>query len=462
MKRTMGTFVLPRLAEFLLSRPRRDPGAVRAMADQQLRRIIAYAYQHVPLYHELFTAHGIDPRDIRTQRDLARLPMTGKNIIVDAGEAALSREAAGKPLDTMQTSGTSGRAIVVRRTRQEMAVMRRAYVRPLFLAGARPRHRFVSMASTWLRSKRGAILRWTTPMRHLLPLDDLDKQIATLESFRPYGLVGQTGGIYLLARELQRRGRTIPLRYVGPTGATLMPTMAQTMRQAFGVAPCDLYGSIELGPITWQCRKANYHIDADRIIVEIVDDDGNPTPPGQVGHVVCTELYSYTMPFIRYRLLDIAAMSTRTCSCGCRFPLMEPVQGRVNDFLPTPRGDLVSPHFFFHIFDGVGRNPVKEWRIRQDRVDEIIYEYVPEESFNPTALQRGMELIRRRFGPTSRVQAVQVDALPISPAGKRNCIISQLRPTSLALERPWLSAIDEAMATDPNATDTWEADACPS
>ena len=56
--------------------------------------------------------------------------------------------------------------------------------------------------------------------RFLEPLMPVDEQIAAMRDFAPEALVGQTGGIYLLARELLRRGETYPLRWVVPTGAS--------------------------------------------------------------------------------------------------------------------------------------------------------------------------------------------------------------------------------------------------
>ena len=60
----------------------------------------------------------------------------------------------------------------------------------------------------------------------------------------------------------------------------------------------------------WQCpRRSGYHINADVLEVEIVS-----------GEVVVTHFGMRTMPFIRYRLGDLAALSEKSCSCGRRLP----------------------------------------------------------------------------------------------------------------------------------------------
>lgn len=433
----MTHYDLPKLLSLFFLNPRKAPSRLAKQNERQLGVLLRHAYENVPFYRELWDEAGVGPDDIRTLADLPKLPMVDKERIVAAGETAIDRRLDPASLDKMSTSGTSGRAITMRRTTREMRLVRRTYLRSLFLNGARPWHHSVTMASTWLSNKKGTFIRLFAKTRHIYPKDTIDQQLQTLGEFDARNLMGQTGGLYLLAREIVRRGETFPLKLLAPTGATLMPQMRQAMRDAFQTEPRDLYGAVELGAVSWQCKKGNYHVDADRMLVEIVDTDGNPVPTGETGQVVCTTLHGYSLPLIRYRLRDVASLSTETCDCGIRFPLMNPVQGRINDFLPTPSGELVSPHYLYHIFDHVGGSPVKEWRIIQHAPDRLTYEYVPEDDFNAAALEGGMDVIRERFGPGVTVVAREVESVPMTPNGKRTCIVSELDPESVGGMRPW-------------------------
>lgn len=428
----------PGLLELFFVSRRRPPALVAAQADQRLRFLVRHAYEHIPFYREHWRSAGFHPRDFRDHTDLPRIPPVDKELLVEAGDAVLDPRVPRQRFNLMTTSGTSGRAIRIARTISELRVTRRAILRTFVHAGLRPWHRVVTVASPWLHTRKGMVMNAIAKVRHLFPLLPLDEQIATLDRFQPLGVIGQTGGIYLLARELLRRGRTLPMRAVLPTGATLMDEMRQTIALAFAVEPRDMYGAIEVGPISMQCSHGNYHIDADRLAVEIVAPDGRPVPPGVPGQVVCTALHAHAMPFIRYRLLDIAALRTDTCGCGVRFPLMTAVQGRINDFLPTPNGELVSPHFFFHLFDHAERNPVRNWRLTQHSRVHLSYEYEPESGACPEEFERGMTLIRQRFGPACRLDVQAVPHIPLTEAGKRRCIISKLRPTHAGLERAWI------------------------
>lgn len=444
----MSDLNLPSITDIFWKNPRRSRDELRDRADNQLRRLLIHTAEHVPLYRDLWKKHGFDPCALRSVDDLRHAPMVDKNIIVDAADRAIDQRRVNETLDTMSTSGTSGRAITIRRIPSEMRLTRRSYLRSLLYVGGRPWHRAVTMASTWLAKKKGFVMSLIARARYIHPTTPIDEQIHILKEFRAQYLIGQTGGLYLLARELLRRGEPFPLRIVAPTGATLMPEMRSTMREAFSAEPRDLYGAVELGTVSWQCRHGNYHLDADRMIVEIVDEAGIPVPIGHTGQVVCTGLYNYTMPLIRYKLLDVAFLRPETCPCGISFPLMGEVHGRINDFLPTPRGDLVSPHYLYHIFDHAGGSPVKEWRIIQHAINELTYEYVPEDNFNPRSLEIGMEAIRERFGPGTRVTAVRVDSVPMTPNGKRTCIVSLLKPGEQPGMRPWDAKAAAGMSSD--------------
>ncbi|MFQ5412339.1 MAG: hypothetical protein ACE5EC_08565, partial [Phycisphaerae bacterium] len=215
----MPDYPFPSLARLLLVNPRRSWASLRRESDRRLRGMIRHAYEQVPFYRDWWRGAGLRPDDVRGSDDLPAIPMVDKDLVVDAGDAILDRRADRDALDEMSTSGTSGRAITLRRITKELRVVRRSYLRSLLYVGARPWHRTVTMASGWLHSKRGAIIRRIAKTRHIFPSDTIDAQLAALRDFRAEGLIGQTGGLYLLARELLRRGETFPLRFLAPTGA---------------------------------------------------------------------------------------------------------------------------------------------------------------------------------------------------------------------------------------------------
>ena len=75
--------------------------------------------------------------------------------------------------------------------------------------------------------------------------------------------------------------------------------------RTFGVAVADNYGSTEAF-LAWACPAGSYHINAEHVIVEVVDDAGNPARPGAPGRVLVTTLQNRIMPLVRYEIGDYA------------------------------------------------------------------------------------------------------------------------------------------------------------
>ncbi|MBK8271180.1 MAG: hypothetical protein IPK83_23845 [Planctomycetes bacterium] len=74
----MNEFVFPSIGEIFWTNPRRSADETRERADEQLRRLLAHAARHVPLYRDLWKRHGFDPRSAKSVDDLRHAPMVDK------------------------------------------------------------------------------------------------------------------------------------------------------------------------------------------------------------------------------------------------------------------------------------------------------------------------------------------------------------------------------------------------
>ncbi len=50
--------------------------------------------------------------------------------------------------------------------------------------------------------------------------------------------------------------------------------------------------------------------------MEIVDEQGAPTPAGEMGRVLVTTLQNNLMPLVRYEIGDYAVAGVEQCRCG--------------------------------------------------------------------------------------------------------------------------------------------------
>jgi phenylacetate-coenzyme A ligase PaaK-like adenylate-forming protein len=85
--------------------------------------------------------------------------------------------------------------------------------------------------------------------------------------------------------------------------------------------------------IAFSCPRGALHVNADWVMLEPVDRDYRPTPPGERSHtVLLTNLANRVQPIIRYDLGDSITASERACRCGSALPVIR-AEGRRDDVL---------------------------------------------------------------------------------------------------------------------------------
>jgi phenylacetate-coenzyme A ligase PaaK-like adenylate-forming protein len=159
------------------------------------------------------------------------------------------------------------------------------------------------------------------------------EMVRELNAFQPTTLTGYASALGLLA-EAQQAGRlNIAPRMVVNTAEALRTEDRRTIQSVFGCQVRDIYSSAEVGVITYECRYGARHINADSIIVETVDEQYQPLPPGQAaGNVLVTSLTKRVMPIIRYELRDQVTILPGQCRCGLHLPMIT-FQGRTDHTL---------------------------------------------------------------------------------------------------------------------------------
>jgi phenylacetate-coenzyme A ligase PaaK-like adenylate-forming protein len=173
------------------------------------------------------------------------------------------------------------------------------------------------------------------------PLPEL---VAQLNNFRPAILAGYAGIVAMLAREQEAGRLKIRPALVMP-GSEALPLGEETrIAKAFGSKVGMTYVATECLGIASSCRKGWLHLNSNFAIVEPVDADYRPTPPGEQSHtVLITNLANRIQPILRYDLSDSLWVRPDPCECGNPLPAVR-VQGRTSDLLrfATASGDDVA------------------------------------------------------------------------------------------------------------------------
>ncbi|WP_400160388.1 phenylacetate--CoA ligase family protein [Arthrobacter sp. BPSS-3] len=261
------------------------------------------------------------------------------------------------------TAGTTGRRGTFVWNRSEWGTILASYARANDWAGisAGPT-RPVKMAlvssrvPTHQSAVVGASLRsGLVPTLRLDVTAPMDETVAALNRFQPRILVGYASALKPLAGE-QAAGRLrISPEGVMSASEVLSPHTASELEEAWGSAPFDVYAATETAGIASPCTYRNRHVYEDLLIIEPVDQAGNPVPPGTTAaKFLVTVLFSRTLPLIRYEMSDTVRLGGRGCPCGRSFTVLEDIEGRIEDVLQLPgkAGTVnVHPIVFHHVLD---------------------------------------------------------------------------------------------------------------
>ncbi len=172
-------------------------------------------------------------------------------------------------------------------------------------------------------------------------------------------------------------------------------------------------------------RHVGLHLSFEHLVVEVLDEDGKPTPDGEEGNVVITDLYNYGMPFIRYANGDRAVAGFSRCSCGRGLPLIKPILGRTLDVLSTPDGRRLPGEIFPHLMKDFAA--VKRFQVIQDEPDHVELRVVVGPGWGESDEHAVTSMIRKALGPEMRFDLARVDDIPLTGVGKLRVVVNKCR-----------------------------------
>lgn len=313
-----------------------DADALKALQDEKLRRLIRHAYRDVPYYRHRMRQRKLRPEDVRGLDDLSKLPRLERaslreHLYFDI----LSEHHDKRQIFEQRASGWQGEPLGVFVDRVQLERRAAAALRARGWAGhrfGRPRLLLWNEALGRARDKADA---WLADV-HRHPIDVVDAAavndlVARASRLRPAVIEGPSETLVALARFMLRHGPCITgcVDALLVSGHSLSDDGRGAIRRAFGGEVYDAYGTAELGEIAHECRAHDgLHLASERVIVELLDPQGDPVRVGQRGEIVVTDLDNKCLPLIRYRTGDYARALDGACGCGLALPRIAQIEGR--------------------------------------------------------------------------------------------------------------------------------------
>ncbi|MCW5954574.1 MAG: phenylacetate--CoA ligase family protein, partial [Propionibacteriaceae bacterium] len=184
----------------------------------------------------------------------------------------------------------------------------------------------------------------------------------------------------------------------------------------WGVPLIDLYSTRESGYVALQCPEHDhYHIQAEGMLVEVIDGAGKPCPPGASGSVVVTTLHNFAFPLIRYALGDVAEVG-EPCACGRGLPVLRRILGRSRNLMKFPDGSSRWPVFGIPHFLSIA--PIRQFQFVQRSLEELEIRLAVERPLTPQEQQRFGEHVIAQLRHPFRLSWVYLQEIPRQASGK--------------------------------------------
>ena len=428
-----------------------------------LRSLREYAYAHSPFYQQFH--HGL------TDAPLHELPVLTKAMLMEhfdelVTDRAIRLEEVKTHMRNLTgderflgrywvnaTSGSSGHPGIFLFNRAEWITVMASFARAREWGGVKVnltrRVKTATVASTTpfhMSTRVNATLHsWWMPEIRLAASEPKDSIVERLNAWQPEVLIAYASMARILADEQLAGHLQITPRAVFTSSEVLTEETRRRIVQAWGERLFNQYAATESGSLAAECdHHRGMHLMEDLVIIEVVDQDNRPVPPGVYGDkLLITVLGSRTQPLIRYELSDSVRLSPDPCPSGHPFALIDAIQGGVEDVLSFrgAAGGVVHVHplVFSRIMDTL---PVSGWQVIQEAgVLRVLLSGVRGEVEDETLAATSRQALAEQGANVPRVEVQRVPAIPKTAAGKAPLITSNLSSSS-----PLSDALDSGVS----------------
>ncbi len=400
------------------------PEVLAAHQREQLALLLGHAARTVPLYGKRLrpVLRHLSGNDWQAAfRDLP--PLTRADLqSADGAIESTDLPADHLPTEVVESSGSTGMPVRVLATRVSSLFFHAANLRYHLWHGRNFRARVAGITRPAAPSRGNRPARWVPgypsgPMYRYDVTRPVAEQFEWLQKLNPDYLLTYPVNLRALIELSRETGQRLPrLRQVSTMGEPLDPEVRLACREAWGIPVSDAYSAMETGMIALQCPgHEHYLVQAENIMVEILDVSGRPCVPGTVGRIVITDLHNFATPLIRYEVGDYGEAGGPS-PCGRGLPTITRVLGRTRNMLKLPDGEQLWPVFSTVLGEAVP--DMKQAQLVQRDADSVDLMLVVRRPLSADEEQAACRAVEGALRDSLSVRLVYAEEIPRSPTGK--------------------------------------------
>ncbi len=321
---------------------------------KRLKKTVHRVYDNVPFYKKKFKELNITPSDIKTLKDITKLPFTTKNDLRDNAPFGMMTTNLDNCIEMHASSGTTGIPVTSCYTKKDMDVWSEVMARCLGMSGLSKKDIFQNpipygtftgaFGFHYGAQKVGAMV---------IPSGkgQSERQLNLMKYYSTTFVSGVASYILRLSQVAKEIGidpkKDLKVRN-GLFGAEMFTKgLKKRIEDTWDMDVHDIYGLTEMcGPgVSTDCNEHDgLHLWEDHFLIEIIDPITlEPVESEEEGEIVLTTLTKEGMPLLRYRTRDISKIyDKKTCECGRTHVKHTPIKARSDDMLII-RGTNIYP-----------------------------------------------------------------------------------------------------------------------
>ena len=405
----------------------------KELADLQLKGLkwtVNHAYRGSTFHRKRLEEAGVAPKDIRTLKDLQKLPFTTSKDLQEGYPFPLLSVPFEKVVRIHASSGTTGKRKVLAYTQKDINDWAHFFARCYEMAGLTHEDR-VQIAVGYGVWTAGVGFQLGCERFGALTIPagpgNLDMQCQFLVDFQTTAMCCTASMGLLMAEEVHKRGikDQIHLKKMIFGSERSSDAMRNRIKEILNLEHLfDIPGMTELyGPGTGlDCiYHTGIHYWADYYILEILDPETlQPVPEGEIGEMVVTTLRKEAAPLIRYRTRDLTRFIPGKCPCGSVLPRHDRLLGRSDDMIIF-RAVNIYPGQVDHILSGIP-GIGSEYQIILDRKEDgkdymsikVERDQSVDREKDPELSRKVGEEVKKQILVSASVEIVDYGALPRS------------------------------------------------
>ena len=327
---------------------------------EKIQALINRVFINVQYYKKIFTELNIKSYDIKTLKDMSKLPLMDKEVLRLNQPYGLFAIPLREIVRFHSTSGTTGEPIAVGYSKNDLNNWSELIARNLFSVGVTSND-VVQIAFEYGMFTGGLGFHYGVEKvgASIIPVSNINPeyQLNIMKNYKTSVLISTPTMALNLANHIDKvniNKNELSLR-IGIFGAEPWTEQDRaSIESKLNIKACDTYGLSEIiGPgVASECYcKNGLHLNEDFFFTEIIDPDTlQPLPEGEQGELVLTTLNKEAFPLFRYRTGDITSITKERCECGRTFLRIKKIERRTDDLIiingikiyPASIGKIIS------------------------------------------------------------------------------------------------------------------------